>query len=178
MVLDTVYFMKKLRPVLKDFCTDFEYALPPVEYLNEIRLEIKKVIPSKYSAKSASGLYSPKYKAIYLLERGNEDYIVTIVHELIHAIQHYNLGEAFQRAYSHQLELFGYRNCPLEKQAFAADSILNYFTLDLPASLNRVIQTRLERRKVKRVKHVIYQRSEEPWYTQNNWKAIQRSHKH
>ncbi len=182
MVLDTVYFMKKLRPVLEDFCTDFEYALPPVDYLNGLKIQLTDCIPQTKAARSITGLYSPKERTVYLKERNSKEYVVTLVHELIHVIQHYNLGDTFLTVYNHQLHLFGYENSPLEKQAYTASNILNYFTLDLPKSLNRIIQTRLERRKPKKMQldrdcyH--YQDDLEPWYTKSNWKAIELSHKH
>ena len=184
MKLDTIYLTHKLRPILQDFCNDYDYILPPIEYMSSLTIKTKPFIESNNTANSAYGRYTAKFKLIEIKESiPNNHMTITLVHELIHAIQHYNLGDMFSKVYTHQYNTFGYQDCPLEVQARSSECLLKYCDEDLSEHTCQAILAmikegykQLKRKRKEMFINSYYYYKDEPWYTRNNWAAISAGH--
>lgn len=140
MNLDAKYLIRRLSPALEDFCDNCTYLYPDDDFMSGISITVVKDLPSEVPNRVRLGQYS-KDRVISLNSAIKvEEMASTIVHELAHAIQHYNLGTSFLKVYSHQLKLVGYDDNIFEVQARQASELLSFFSTGFKEDLASAIR--------------------------------------
>ncbi|RLG18390.1 hypothetical protein DRN75_01810 [Nanoarchaeota archaeon] len=109
-----------LYPALQEFCDIYDYTLPPLNYFKDnITFELKDKINTNKVNSTTRGQYAGNIGLITLAtqDRTELQIIKTLLHELGHAIQHYNVGVFWNQVYQHQAKLNTYQDNLFEKQA-------------------------------------------------------------
>ena len=188
MKLDSTTLINKLEPVLKDFCYNHTYLYPTTEFLNSLSIIIVDNIHNSNPKKETTGQYNWYTKYIYLYSGSSLPKLVsTLVHELAHAIQHYNLGESFRPAYTHQMNLVSYSDNIFEVQARSASDVLSLFNEEFMLSIIDSIRDTMKTyaRNARAIKargrhfrkEIMWRNTKDTsWTETQTWKAITKRH--
>jgi Zn-dependent peptidase ImmA (M78 family) len=145
-----------LYPELDAFCCTYDYTLPPLDYFKQnIKFNITAKIKTSEVNSIPLGNYSGNTGLINLAHKNRTtiQILKTLLHELGHVIQHYNVGVYWNQVYAHQATINSYQDNTFEKQARYASCLLdNLSSVSLEVleiKLKGILETTLKTRQIK-----------------------------